>query len=369
MLKCIYLSFMIPFYDIKRVIAPYREQLKQVAAEVIEGGQYIRGERVNAFEASFAQQQGVPYCLGVGNGYDALKLVLKSWINLGKLKKGDKVAIPSNTFIATALAVREVGLELVLVAADPETHLIDLQSLEKELKRGVQAVIVVHLFGQLVDMKKLQLLAEKYEVEVLEDAAQAHGATFDGQQAGTFGFPAAFSFYPAKNLGALGDAGAIVSDDEMLMQHVRKLANYGSGQKYQHELEGVNSRMDELQAAFLSVRLPFLEREVKERRAIAAYYLEHINHPKVQLPKIENHGHAWHLFVIRTERRDDLMKYMKENGVECLIHYPVDLRNNALFGENKVVDTVADQILSLPLFPKMEAWEMHKVVALLNAYQ
>lgn len=361
---------MIPFLDLKTINAKYREELCLAAARVIDSGWYIRGQEVAAFEEEFAQYCGVKYAVGVGNGLDALRLILCAYKELGVLKDGDGVIVPANTFIATVLAVIQAGLTPILVEPDPTTFNLDPHRvrdfLETERIPGtdtrfplskVKAIMPVHLYGQLADMEAICAIAKSADMKVIEDAAQAHGASLHGRKAGSLGHAAGFSFYPGKNLGALGDGGAVTTDDRDLADVVRALGNYGSHRKYIHDYPGLNSRLDELQAAFLRVKLKHLDEEILHRRSIAEVYRGTIKEKSVQLPTAGDLGsHVWHLFVIRHPLRDALQKRLTETGIETLIHYPVPLYLTGALSKYRqpkgtlpVTETLCETVLSLPI--------------------
>jgi len=351
----------------------YRQDLIEAATRVIDSGWFVLGEEVAAFEENFAVYCGTRYCVGVGNGLDAISITLKAYVELELLKPGDKVAIPSNTFIATALAVSEAGLTPVLVPPNPVSHLIDCNELELLLATGVKAVVPVHLYGQLADVDVLKSLCDKYNLIMVEDCAQAHGASWRGGRAGSFGDAGAFSFFPGKNLGALGDGGAITTSNGELYEMVLKLRNYGSLAKYHHEVKGVNSRLDEIQAAFLSVKLSGLEKEIALRREIASRFRSEIKNPLIVLPEPRSEdAHVWHLFVIKSSYRDSLKLYLDQNGVDTLIHYPLPIASQPAFHVEvqrcSISDEVSKQILSLPIDPYLTEAEVDRVIRICNLF-
>ncbi|MBU2249587.1 MAG: DegT/DnrJ/EryC1/StrS family aminotransferase, partial [Gammaproteobacteria bacterium] len=321
---------MIPFLDLKAINAQYRDELVEAAARVIDSGWYIQGTEVKAFEQEFAEYCGTKHCIGVANGLDALTLTLRAWKELGKLKEGDEVIVPANTYIASILAITENRLVPVLVEPDIATYNICPINAEAAVTEKTRAILPVHLYGQMADMPAIMDIAKRHNLLVLEDSAQAHGASINGIKAGNWGHASGFSFYPGKNLGALGDAGAITTSDDELAQTIRALGNYGSHKKYENLYQGVNSRLDEMQAAMLRVKLRHLDVEIALRRKVAAAYIAGINNSAITLPiehstlNIERYeSHVWHLFVIRTEHRDQLQVYLRENEVQILIHYPI----------------------------------------------
>jgi len=369
----------VPFLDLRAINAAYRAKLLGCLTKVVDSGWYIQGDELASFEKEFASYCGVSDVVGVANGLDALWLVLEAWKYQGRLQQGDEVIVPANTYIATILAVIRAGLEPVLVEPDPLTYNLDPAAAARAVTPRTRVILPVHLYGRLADMPQICALAAEHGLLVLEDAAQAHGACLDGRQAGAWGDAAAFSFYPGKNLGALGDGGAVTVKDIETARVVRALGNYGSHEKYVHEMEGVNSRLDEMQAAMLSVKLPHLDRETAARRRIAAAYLTGIRHPSIQLPDMAGlhppdcPWHVWHLFVVRSERRDALCQWLGQRGVGTLIHYPTPPhRQRALEGRFDACLPITDQIhqsvLSLPLWPGMTDGQIEYVISTCNAF-
>lgn len=346
---------MIPFLDLKEINKRYREDLLAAAAKVIDSGWYIQGECVRKFEQEFSEYCGAKHCIGVANGLDALNLIFRAYKELGVLRAGDEVIVPANTYIASILAITENDLTPVLVEPDEKTYNIDPVALERAITKKTKAVLAVHLYGQLADMPRINDIAQKHGLLVVEDAAQSHGASLAGRKAGSWGNAAGFSFYPGKNLGALGDGGAVVSNDEELASTIRAIANYGSHKKYQNSFLGINSRLDEIQAAFLSVKLGFLDDEVTRRRAIAKKYTSGIDNPLVSLPQWgEGQDHVFHLFVIRSPRRDELQNFLFERGIETLIHYPTPPHKQkayASWNERSfpITERIHQEVLSLPI--------------------
>lgn len=366
---------MIKFYDLQKVNAPYRQGFEQKLASISDKGWYILGDEVKNFERDFSGWCGAKYTVGVGNGLDALVLIFRAYIELGKLQKGDEVLVPANTYIASILAVLQAGLVPVLVEPDPQTYNIDPDLAIASLTPKTKAILAVHLYGQLCDMNALGRIAQDHNLLLVEDAAQAHGAkNTEGAMAGNLGDAAGFSFYPGKNLGALGDAGAVTTNDTALAEMVSVLRNYGSHEKYYNEHIGCNSRLDELQAAFLSVKLPQVEAENERRKIVANRYLSEIDNPKITLP-LYNGGlhHAFHLFVIRCDGREDLQRYLAGNGIQTLIHYPVPPhQQKALPDWNDlsfpVTEKIHREVLSLPMSPVLETDEITQVIKVLNRY-
>jgi dTDP-4-amino-4,6-dideoxygalactose transaminase len=367
----------IPFLDLKAINRLHRSALLAAFEKVIDSGWYILGEEVKFFEGEFAAFVGSRHAIGVGTGLDALVLVLRAWRELGFLAEGDEVIVPANTYIATVLAVTENRLRPVLVEPDPETFNLDPAQLKGALTARTKVILPVHLYGQMAELEGIKAFAATHGLKVLEDCAQAHGASRQGQAAGKLGDAAAFSFYPGKNLGALGDAGAITTDDDLLASTLRALRNYGSREKYYNQYQGTNSRLDELQAAFLRVKLPALMRENSRRQYLAGRYLAGINNPQVKLPRApaEPAAHIWHLFVVRSSRRDELQSHLSGLGVDTMIHYPVPPHHQEAYrrgGWTKVSLPLAEQMhreaLSLPLGPTMTNDEADRVIAAVNSF-
>lgn len=365
---------MIKFFDLKQLNQAYEEDFHLKMQIFFEKGWYILGEEVQLFETNFASYCGVKHCVGVGNGLDALVLILKAYIQLGKLQKGDEVMVPANTYIATILAIMQADLVPVLVEPENQTFTIDPKEVVKAITSKTKAILVVHLYGQLANMESLTAIAKKHNLLLIEDAAQAHGAVFQDKRAGNFGDAAAFSFYPSKNLGCLGDGGAVVTNDTELTNTVRKLRNYGSEEKYKNELIGFNSRLDELQAAFLNVKLNDLDVQNEQRRQVAVRYLNEINNKKIKLPFYDgSNNHVFHLFVIETEDRVGLKKYLLENNVETAIHYPLaPHQQKALKAFNHlslpITEEIHKTVLSLPMSPLLKEQEVTTIIDLLNNY-
>ena len=365
---------MIPFLDLKAINAQYRDELVDACTRVIDSGWYIGGSELEQFEQQFANYCGTKYAIGVANGLDALILTLRAWKELGKLKDGDEVIVPSNTYIASILAISANNLTPILVEPCLNSFNIDPKEIETAITSRTKAILPVHLYGQLADMPAIMAIAKRHELLVLEDSAQAHGAFLYDMRAGSWGDASGFSFYPGKNLGALGDAGAITTNDEKLANTLRALRNYGSHEKYKNLFQGVNSRLDEIQAAMLNVKLNYLDNEIAHRRKVANAYLEGINNKAIILPTKENDSaHVWHVFVIRCERRDELQKYLADNGVQTLIHYPVPPHQQPAYKEwNELSYPIAEKIhaelLSLPIGPMLTEIEINSVIDLLNQW-
>lgn len=365
---------MIKFLDLQKINAQYEVELKKVAAEVIDSGWYLLGERVNQFEQDLVSYQEGGNAVAVANGLDALRLILKAYIEMGYFQEGDEVIVPANTYIASLLAITDNKLTPVLVEPDSETYNLDLNLIESKITAKTKAIMVVHLYGKACWSKELEILAQKYNLKLIEDNAQAIGARWNGIRTGNLGDAAGFSFYPGKNLGALGDSGAVTTKDAELAKVIRALANYGSAQKYVNQYQGLNSRMDEIQAAFLSVKLRYIDQENNLRQEVASYYLENIKNDKIVLPRFEvKEGHVWHLFVISVKNRADVQAYLQENGVQTLVHYPIPphlqeayTSLNYKIGDFPITEQFSDTCLSLPLWSGMKEEDLKTIVQLLN---
>ncbi|MBI5542151.1 MAG: DegT/DnrJ/EryC1/StrS family aminotransferase [Bacteroidia bacterium] len=364
----------IKFLDIQKIIKPYNIEIQNAINSVIESGWFILGKEVEEFEKNFAKYIGVKHCIGVANGLDALILIFRAYIEIGKLKQGDEIIVPANTYIATILSISANGLVPVLVEPESNTFNIDSLKIEEKISSKTKAIMPVHLYGQCADMTHVLEIAKKHNLLVIEDAAQAHGATCNKIKAGSFGDAAGFSFYPGKNLGALGDGGAITTNDDKLAETVNALRNYGSHKKYYNLYKGTNSRLDEIQAAILSIRLKYLDTENEHRQKIADYYLSKIKNSKIILPIVANYGKpVWHLFVIKTEKRDELQKYLLDNGIQTVIHYPVPPHKQIAYKEWNnlsfpITETIHDQVLSLPISPVLTIQEAEYVVGKINKF-
>lgn len=366
---------MIRFLNLKKINQPFEVAFQEKMKQFLEGGWYILGNEVKQFETDFAAYCGTRYCIGVGNGLDALVLIFKAYIQLGKLQKGDEVIVPANTYIASILAVLQADLIPVLVEPRLETYNINPEEIEAKITSKTKAILPVHLYGQLCEMKAINEIAQKYKLLVIEDAAQAHGSQFsENERAGNLSNAAAFSFYPGKNLGALGDGGAITTNDDALAEVLFSMRNYGSKVKYENEIIGVNSRLDELQAAFLNIKLKQLDSENEFRRSMAKRYLSEIKNDKIILPNWDfSQNHVFHLFVIRTSNRLGLQNYLKENGIETMIHYPIPPhKQKALANWNQlsfpITEKIHDEVLSIPLNSGLEASEVEHIITILNHY-
>jgi len=365
---------MIKFLDLYSINQAHKQELKDAFERVLDAGRFIMGAELKKFENDFAAYCGTKHAIGVANGLDALILIIRAYKELEVFEEGDEIIVPSNTFIASILAVSANNLVPILVEPDIDTYNINPALIEARITPKTKAILPVHLYGQLCDMENINKIAQKHNLKVIEDCAQSHGAESNGRKAGNFGDAAGFSFYPGKNLGALGDGGAIVTNDDELASALRALANYGSHIKYQNKYKGVNSRLDELQAALLGVKLKTLDKDTEVKRTIANRYLNEINNDKITLPKVTNQSaHVWHLFVVRTKDRDDLQQYLTNNGIQTIIHYPVPPHKQEAYKEwNELSYPISEQIhaevLSLPLSPVMPVEEVNKVIEVMNNY-
>lgn len=370
---------MISFLDLKSINANYREELIAACTRVIDSGWYISGNELSQFENEFAQYCGTKHCIGVANGLDALILTLRAWKELGRLKDGDEVIVPANTYIASVLAITENNLVPVLVEPNASSLNLCPQKVQAAITAKTRAILPVHLYGQLADMPALLDIARQHGLLVLEDSAQAHGANIDGRKAGNWGDASGFSFYPGKNLGALGDAGAITTNDNELAQTLRALRNYGSHEKYKNLHQGVNSRLDEIQAAMLSIKLKYLDEQTVHRRQIAQIYMDGIKNPAITLPiaaelsPVEFSNHVWHLFVVRCQNRDALQKHLADHGVQTLIHYPIPPHKQQAYVELNTLsfpltEAIHQQVLSLPIGPTMTIEEAELVTQACNLF-
>ena len=367
---CSNLVDMIKFLDLEKVNNRFRKEIDLKIKGILDKGWYLQGEENEMFAKNFAEFCGCIYCVGVANGLDAINLIIRAY----GFGAGDEIIVPSNTYIATILAVSENGCTPVLVEPDINTYNINPDLIEEKITDKTKAIIVVHLYGQAVQMEKIWALAKKYNLKVIEDSAQAHGAVYKGKKVGNLSDASAFSFYPGKNLGCMGDGGAVTTNDEELYKKVKAIANYGSDRKYHHIYKGVNSRLDEIQAAVLDVKLRHLDSDNARRREISKYYRENITNPKIILPKVyDENAHVWHIFAIRCENRDDLQKYLESNEIQTNIHYPTPPHKQGAYKEwanqaFSVSEEIHRTVLSLPISPVMIDEEVKKVVEVVNEW-
>jgi len=365
---------MIKFLDLKKLNTQYEIELKEAANSVIDSGWYLMGKELEAFELNYAAFCGTKYALGVANGLDALRLIFKAYIELGMMKKGDEVIVPANTYIASVLAISDNDLVPVFVEPNMATYNLDNKLIEKAITQKTKAILTVHLYGQISIDAEMIAICKKHHLKLIEDGAQSHGATWNGKFSGGIGDAAGHSFYPGKNLGALGDAGAVTTNDEGLFKVIKALSNYGSVKKYENLYQGLNSRLDEIQAAFLNVKLKYIQKDIEARREVANYYLENIKNPEILLPTmLSKEGHVWHLFVIKTRKRVELQKHLSDNEIQTLIHYPIpphkqeayEAYNNLSF---PITEQIHEEVLSLPLSAIITKEDMNKIVKVLNDY-
>jgi len=366
---------MIQFLDLKSVNEQYQNELKEAFAKVLRSGSYILGEEVAAFEKDYAEYCRTRCCIGVANGLDALRLILRAYKELGQLREGDEILVPANTYIATILAITENRLIPVLAEPDINTYNIDTAKIDEKITSRTRAIMPVHLYGRLADMDTILEIARARSLLVVEDAAQAHGATLNDKIAGSFGNAGGFSFYPGKNLGALGDAGAITTDDSQLDECLRALRNYGSQVKYENLYQGFNSRLDELQAAILRVKLKYLAAENNRRRQISEMYLKNISNPLVTLPQAaEPSGHVWHQFVIRCPQREKLQRFLGDRNIQTLVHYPIPPHQQQAYRQFNhlcfpITEKIHREVLSLPVNSVMSNDDADKIVDAVNEFR
>ena len=365
---------MIKFLDLQKVTARYADEIHAAVLRVIDSGLYLQGDENKIFEANYAQYIGTKYAIGCANGLDALIWILRGYIELGVMNPGDEVIVPANTYVASILAITENGLKPVLVEPNINTYQIDDCLIEAAITSRTKAIMIVHLYGQCSYTEKIEELCKKYDLRLIEDNAQAHGCKFNGRRTGSLGDAAGHSFYPGKNLGALGDGGAITTNDDKLAKVVRAVANYGSSKKYVFDYCGRNSRLDEIQAAILDVKLSHLEEDIALRKQVAKYYIDNIRHPDIIIPNIDNwESHVFHLFPIRCSRRDELQKYLIEKGVQTIIHYPIPPHKQKCYKEwNRIELPITEKIhneeLSIPISSVMTEEEIRKVVEVINNF-
>jgi dTDP-4-amino-4,6-dideoxygalactose transaminase len=365
---------MIPFLNLKKINSKYRAELTEEFAKFLDSGWYILGERVKQFETEFAGYCQVKHCIGVANGLDSLVLIIRAYKELGRLKEGDEVIVPANTYIASIFAITENRLLPVLVEPDVNSYTLDVTKIEANVTSRTKAILPVHLYGQLCNMTAINSIAKKHNLLVIEDSAQSHGAVHNGKISGNLGDASGFSFYPGKNLGALGDAGAITTNDSELASTLNIIRNYGSGKKYFNQFQGVNSRLDELQAGLLSVKLKYLQVETEIRRSIANAYLDGINNTNLILPVVSDpNSHVWHLFVLRTSNRNKFQQFLSDNGVQTVIHYPVPPHKQSAYKSMNslnlpITEEIHETILSIPIDISMSNEDVKTVIDACNRY-
>ncbi len=365
---------MIKFLNLQKINQEYAAELKKVAAEVIDSGWYLLGERVKTFEKELSDYIQIPHAIGVANGLDALRLILRGYMELGLIQEGDEVIVPANTYIASVLAITDNRLVPVFVEPDPETFNLDISKIEENITSRTKAIMVVHLYGRICWSDELERIAKKYQLKVIEDNAQAIGASWKGIKTGALGDAAGFSFYPGKNLGALGDAGAVTSKDDELAQTIRALANYGSHVKYENKYQGLNSRLDEIQAAFLSVKLKYIDTENAYRRMVAKRYISEIKNAAILLPQSpeDENEHVWHLFVIQTKDRKQFQEDCLKHNIQTLIHYPIPPHKQEAYQHSNhlslpITEAIHNEVVSLPISPVMSLEEVESIILTMNS--
>ncbi|BFO65959.1 DegT/DnrJ/EryC1/StrS family aminotransferase [Chryseobacterium sp. KCF3-3] len=366
---------MINFLNLQKINLKYQQEIEETLLQTFRSGWYLLGEKTKVFEQNLAEYIGSDHALGVANGLDALRLIFRAYIELGIMKPGDEVIVPANTYIASVLALSDNGLIPVFVEPDAKTYNIDLSKIEEKISPKTKAILIVHLQGRIVFSEKLKNIAKKYNLKIVEDNAQAIGAEWKGIKSGNLGDASGFSFYPGKNLGALGDAGAVTTNDTELFETVRALGNYGSNQKYVNIYKGLNSRMDELQAAVLDVKLKYINHENETRREVAKKFISGITNPKIILPEnpADENEHVWHIFVIRTENRDALQAYLTEKGIQTIIHYPIPPHKQQAYKEYNdlsfpVTEKMHEEVLSLPISSVLEEKEIETIIKTINEF-
>lgn len=365
---------MIRFLDLQKINSQYQEEIKLAVNRVIDSGWYLQGKENEYFEQEYSEYIESKYTIGVANGLDALIWILRAYIELGVMQEGDEVIVPANTYIASILAITENKLKPVFIEPILSKYQIDDSLIEEAITVKTKAIMIVHLYGQCAYTEKIDQLCEKYNLKLIEDNAQAHGCLYKGIKTGNLGDAAGHSFYPGKNLGALGDAGAVTTNDKELAETIRALANYGSSEKYVFKYQGRNSRLDEIQAAVLRVKLRYLDDEIKRRKEVAKYYLENIKHPAITLPVVDDwDAHVFHLFPIRTSNRVELQKYLLNNGVQTLIHYPIPPHKQDCYKEYgflslPITEQIHKEELSLPMSNVLEKRELETITEIINRY-
>ncbi|WP_213133973.1 DegT/DnrJ/EryC1/StrS family aminotransferase [Citrobacter sp. FP75] len=365
---------MIDFLNLQKSNSRYNDELIKAAVRVIESGWYISGSELDSFEENFAKYCNTTYAIGVANGLDALTLTLKAWLELGKVRPNDEVIVPANTYIASILAISEAGLKPILVEPSESSYNLSIENIKSQVTPKTRIILPVHLYGLISPMDEIMSFSRDNNFLVLEDSAQAHGSSINGKKAGSWGDAAGFSFYPGKNLGALGDAGAITTNDTELAETVSYLRNYGSRVKYKHEFKGVNSRLDEIQAAFLNVKLKYLDEDTRIRRSIANRYINEINNELIILPKTTyEENHVWHLFVIRVKNRDALQRYLSDNNIQTVIHYPTPPHRQQAYKEFKglsfpLSEELHREVISIPMDPTLTEEQVSYIIGVLNKF-
>ena len=367
---------MIKFLDLQKINLQYQNEIENKLVDVFRSGWYLMGNELANFEKNLSNYIGTRHCIGVANGLDALRLILRGYIELGIMSIGDEIIVPSNTYIASILAISDNGLVPVLVEPEINTYNIDISKIEEKVTPKTKGILIVHLQGRIVFSEQLTEIAKKHNLKIIEDNAQAIGAEWNGLKSGNLADAAGFSFYPGKNLGALGDAGAVTTNDDDLAKTIRAVANYGSDQKYVNIYKGLNSRLDEIQAAILDIKLKYIDTENNIRREIAKFFITEINNPEIILPEYpkEEKEHVWHVFVIRTSKRKQLQKHLTDNGIQTLIHYPIPPHKQEAYKEwgemsFPISEKIHEEVLSLPISPVMTEEEIDKIISVINDFK
>jgi dTDP-4-amino-4,6-dideoxygalactose transaminase len=361
----------IKFLDLYKVNERYRDEIYSAVNRVLDSGWYLLSKENENFCNNFSNYCGTKFCVGVANGLDALSLIIKAY----GFGVGDEIIVPSNTYIASILAISNNGCTPILVEPDVNTYNINLELIEEKITPKTKAIMIVHLYGRVCEMDKIWDLAAKYNLKIIEDSAQAHGAVYKGKRTGNLGDASGFSFYPGKNLGALGDGGAVTTNDKYIFKKIKALANYGSNIKYNNVFKGINSRLDEIQAAILNVKLKFLDEENEKRKQIAKFYMNNIKNSRIFLPKLKDYdSHVWHLFVIMTGQRNNLREYLESNGIQTAIHYPIPPHKQLAYKEWNalsfpITEKIHNEVLSLPMSPVMTMDEIEKITKIVNRWE
>ena len=366
---------MIKFLDLQKINAQYKIELKEAAYRVIDSGWYLIGKELESFEANYADFCRVKHALGVANGLDALRLIFKAYIEMGVMQKGDEVIVPANTYVASVLSISDNDLIPVFLEPNEQTYNLDCTLIEQAITPKTKAILTVHLYGQISIDQEMLDLCKRNSLKLIEDGAQSHGAVWNDKVSGGIGDAAGHSFYPGKNLGALGDAGAVTTNDSELAKVINALRNYGSFVRYENQYQGLNSRLDEIQAAFLNVKLKYIQKDIKTRRQIANFYLDNITNSQIVLPSVLNkNAHVWHLFVIKLKNREKLQKYLSEKGIKTLIHYPIPPHKQKAYSKLSdlslpITESIHKQVLSLPISPVLTEKEVFKVIETVNGFK
>ena len=365
---------MIPFLNLKDINQSMSDEILEVVRQVVESGWYLNGKFTKQFEENYSKYIGVKNTVGVGNGLDALRIILRAYIEMGFINEGDEVIVPANTYIASVLAITENRLKPIFIEPDSNTFQIDYTKIEEAIGPNTKAIMIVHLYGRCAFDKSIGNLCERYGLKLIEDNAQAHGCSLYGKKTGTFGDATGHSFYPGKNLGAMGDAGAITTDDDELANVVRAIANYGSYSKYYSDFKGLNSRLDEIQAAILDVKLKYLDQDISKRKVVAIRYMTEIQNAKIFIPSLQNYdSHVFHLFPVLVQNRSAFQKYLADNGIQSLIHYPIPPHRQKCYSEYSnlylpITDMIHEQELSLPMSPTLKTSEISHIIDIVNKW-